>query len=113
MTKPNQSQNTSLTEVLLAVKHSTMLDTHVAEVCKVESIDDNDITCRILSLDMSISCRKLDGVEVKENDCVLVIFTDRAFKTNLYRKSQNIQTSIVDDSVLHSFNFGIIIGVIS
>lgn len=112
MTKPNQSQNTTLTQVLLAVKHSTMLDTHVAEVCKVESIDD-DIVCRILSLDMPISCRKLDSVEVKENDCVLVIFTDRAFKTNLYRKSQNIQTSIVDDSVLHSFNFGIIIGVIS
>ena len=111
----NTTHSANLLEVLLQLEKKTMQDTKVADICKVTEVQSNNIVVSpINQQSQKCFCIKLQDLEVKSNDIVLVIFTDSDFRTNLKKikegyTSQDIDLSKTD---LHSSNYGVIVGLI-
>lgn len=108
----NQITNSDVLQVLLALKANTMLNTNVAEVCQVTNITNEEIKCNILSTGETITCSKLMNLELMANDVVLVIFTNTDFRQNLRKLRNNKSTNQTETKVLHTKDFGIVIGIV-
>lgn len=109
----NRVDEPDFLKVLLTLKRNVMKDTNVAEVCKVTEVKENSITAiAINNSSLRLNCIKLKNLEIAKNDLVVVLFTNTDFRLNLskIRQNQNIQN--ITEDILHSTNYGIIIGVI-
>ena len=95
----NKVKTNDLLRLLLTLKQNIMKDLNVAEVCKIVSKQSNNRYYVSLANDSSkkLSCVSISSDEFKENQQVVVVFTN----TNYLNK---------DDKELHSSNFGIILG---
>lgn len=97
--------------VLMALKSNISKSINVAEVGLVENVDEEWINCTLFCDGTTIYTKKLDALDIKTGDCVLVIFTGHEFATNLNRV-KNRQTVIVqgNEENLHTRSTGIIVG---
>lgn len=102
----------TLLDVLLALKRNIMKDNNVAEICKILSIKDDNIKVSSINKQEQLICTKLQGLDVKVDDIVLVIFTNTDFRINLTRIKANQQTLPLNSDVLHSSNFGVVVGLV-
>ena len=108
----NKISKYTLLDTLLTLKQSTMRDTHVAEICTVESIGD-EISAKIINTDTKIKCIKLQDLEIQKNDIVLVLFTDTNYKINLSKIKADKKTQVLNNNTnLHSLQYAVIIGLI-
>lgn len=108
----NKTVSSDFLRVLLALKKNTMRDNNVAEVCLVQDISQSEIRCNTLSSDSVIVCEKLQDLEIQKNDVVLVVFTNTDFRQNLKRIKSNQKSVKNQDEILHSLNYGVVIGLI-
>lgn len=109
----NNVVSSDFLRVLLALKKNTMKDSNVADVAVVSSILSDKITCTLLSNSKAfIYCEKLQDLNVQVNDVVLIVFTNTDFRQNLNRIKNNQQPIDNSNEVLHSLNYGIIVGLV-
>lgn len=106
----NKIVTSDFLRVLLALKENIMKDLHVAEICKVTSVSDNQIIVNpINNLDFKIFCISLENIQVNINDIVIVLFTNNDFRKNLKRLKSNLNPQKDNTITLHSLEYGIII----
>ena len=112
------SKNDDL-EVLLALKRNILRDLKVASLGIVKSIQDNIIKVNLFPTytnenEITIDCYCLKNLEVNKDNVVLVLFLDRNFIQNLNQKNNNQQLTRIDSKniELHSFKYGVVIGII-
>ena len=109
----NNVVSSDFLKVLLALKKNTFKDLNVAELATVTKILNNDITCNLLNnQDTFVICRKLQGLEIQENDIVVILFTNTDFRENLSRYENSQPLINKESDLLHSKSYGIIIGKI-
>ena len=109
----NNTISSDFLRVLMALKKNTMKDNNVAEVAKISSISSGKITCTLLSNSKTfIYCEALKDLDVQVNDVVLIIFTNTDFRQNLNRIKNNQQPIDNSNEILHSLNYGIIVGIV-
>lgn len=97
---------------LLELKKVIMKNLNVAEVCKVEKVNENEIKCKLLNSDNVIICDKLKDLVINKDDIVLVVFTDTDFRLNLKKEKLGKVTQIIENDFNHDLSYGIIIGII-
>lgn len=109
--KNNQAVSSDFMRVLLALKDNVMRNLHCAELGIVKKID-STIQCELVNApNININCVKLKSVELKQNDIVLIIYTDSNFTENLKRfKNHKNRENTIND--MHSQQNGVVIGVI-
>lgn len=107
----NENITSDFLRVLFALKANVMRDTNNVDVCQLtkQSTDGRwlatSITDRtIMTLDY------LSGLSLKTDDFVVVIFSDRDYRTNLIRMNRGLKPIYQDEQTLHSKSYGIIIG---
>lgn len=111
--KDNDINDGSFLSVLLTLKENIMFNLNVAEVMVVERIDEDKVICHDINNDTHTwTCFKLKGLEVNEDDLVVVIFTNTDFRTNLKKVQNDSQTQNGNPECLHSKDCGIIIGIL-
>lgn len=100
--------------VLFALKNNIMKDLNVADVARITAIkDDNNIYCSSLTNpSITLVCTKLKNLELSKEDCVLILYTNEDFRTNLSRFKNNQSISAITTTDKHTKNYGIIIGVL-
>lgn len=108
----NQFSHSDLIRVLLQLKSITIQSIKVAEVCRIISIESNQIKCNTIDTNEVIYCDKLASINLQKDDIVLVIFTDTDFRQNLSKIKQNSTPQIVKDIDLHQISYGIVVGLI-
>lgn len=111
----NLIKENDLMGVLMALKYNTFRDLKVATLGTVVSIGDRVLVKPFPLItdetDKNITCHKLSGLELIENDIVLVIFTDRNFLQNLSQLKNNQKLSkLTENDTLHVDKYGIIVG---
>lgn len=107
-------------EVLLVLKANIFRELNVATLGIVKEIKDNTYvvnpfpTLNTENKETNIEVIKVSNVEININDVVVILFMDRNFIQNLNQLKNNQKLSQLSKNVvLHSKNFGIIIGKIS
>ena len=113
----NRNQNTSdLSEAFLAAIDKSLEKTHVADVCKVTSIDNNFARVQLINSPKVTTYAYIPSSlasSVLVESYVLVLYTDLDTRANLKSLGFNVQTSEVNPSLTrHSINNGIIILVL-
>lgn len=118
MSDPTGNKNTdsSFMDVMLALRRNTQRNIASSEVCvAIDKRDDGTWNCELIGQrQVIINATILKGITVTENSAVLVVFTSMDFRANLKRFKNNQQTIDLnyDTALLHSKNYGIIIGVL-
>ena len=107
----NRNITDDMTRVLFAVRDNALRNTNVADIAQVRTIG-NDICCKDINTNESIICTKLQGLDIKVNDTVLIVYTNTDFRANLARIKQDIQPQTIKECTLHSKNYGVVIGVV-
>ena len=107
----NEVYSSDFLKVLMALKTNIKKDLKVAEVARVVQINGEAFNCQLLSDSSTVSCAKLQNLEISTSDIVLILFTDTDFRSNLKRAKMNNVTQNVE-SELHTKNYGVIIGII-
>lgn len=107
----NRNVTDDLTRMLFAVRDNAMRNTNVSDIARITVIEDY-ITCIDINKGDTIICTKLQDLDVKVNDTVLIVYTNTDFRENLSRIKQDVQPQVIKDCTLHSKNYGVIIGVI-
>jgi hypothetical protein len=107
----NQNNTNDFLEILLALKRNINKNLNVADVAQVINIDD-EIYCKLLSTNETIKCIKLEHLNLKKGDVVLILYCNTEFKTNLIRIQNGSIPKENTSNVYHSKSYGIIIGVI-
>ena len=103
----------SLLSLLLTLKDNVMYNTNVAEVMKVNKINEDLIYCsEINSSKANCACCKLQDLNISINDIVLVLFTNTDFRANLKKIKNNQPTQDTNNRCEHSKSYGVIIGII-
>lgn len=119
MSELNQNTDDFL-EVLLTLKANIFRDLKVATLGIVKEIKDKKFIVNPFptiideNKERNIETFCIDGLQINQNDIVVVLFLDRNFIQNLNQATNNQKlTQLNKNVVLHSENFGIIIGKIS
>lgn len=101
----------TLYDALMALKQNILLDTHVAEVCRVVESKGNNtyVVVPINDDSKKLFCHTIATAEIHLNDVVLVIFTDTNSSMNLNKVSINKTTQNTSSDNLHSISNGIIL----
>lgn len=105
----NKNASGNFMRVARSIKSSVGYDIHVAEVCRITSIVNNEYYCTTLTQGYNVTATKLQGLSLSNNDIVLVIFTDTDFRINLNKLKHGGAINNMD-SESHSMSYGIIIG---
>ena len=110
----NNVVSSDFLKVLLALKQSVMKDLNVSDIAIVTQIKDNyNIYCKSLNNSSStIVCTKLNNLELTVNDCVLILYTNEDFRSNLKRYKSNKEIQNMTNSDYHNKSYGVIIGVL-
>lgn len=110
----NQTIDGSFLNVLLALKENIMIDLNVADVGIITKIKDNyNIYCNLLTNSSAVVvCSKLKNLELSENDCVLILYTNEDFRANLKRLKNNQSIVNIDSNIYHNKTYGIIVGIL-
>lgn len=108
----NKHSKGNLLDVLLSLKQNINKDMQVAEICKILSITDDDIKVTSINKSEQLICTKLQNLDLQVDDIVLVVFTNTDFRINLSRIKANQQTQPLSKNVLHSSNFGVVVGLV-
>lgn len=109
----NKTENTSLVDLLLSVKRNVFKTLNTLDVYVVKQINDDLYVCQsIVNQDMSIECVSLQGIDVAQNDAVLVAFTGSDFRASLaqFKNNPNGVWSSKDTQEFHDLAYGVIIG---
>lgn len=106
----------SLSKVLDALKSNIMRNTHVATFAQVKEILNNnrvmvEFLPRTKETKTYVNVYNASPFEVKVDDVVIVIFTDKNFKINLRQYESGYELTEIEANVLHSIEFGVIISV--
>lgn len=109
----NKNTTASMHDLCEALKHNIMRHTNVADLVLItQKIDDTTYRASILSSPSKvIECTILKDISVDVNDIALVVFTSTDFRTNLAKAKRN-QALTETQSVLHSLNYGVIVGLV-
>lgn len=111
-TTGNQNLNSSFMDVCNAILSAAKRTINVAEICIVKQVKNNIFQCEFLNnTKLNIDCYKLQDLDVRVGDLVLVLFTDTDFRSNLVRESKGT-TLLEVTEMTHSKNSGVIIGII-
>lgn len=85
----------------------------------VKNIEDKKYTVSLFPVlteekNITVTCYALKGINVSLGDPVLVVFTDRSNKNSIneLRKNSRFLSQLEVNGNLHSYNNGIIIGII-
>lgn len=111
----NETTNTSILDVLLALKHNVYRSLNTADLCVVREINGDTHRCEYLTdSDTHVAAVKLQGLDIKVNDVVLVTFTSNDFRTSLnaYKTNQANTNHDTPQEELHSILYGVITGLI-
>ena len=110
----NRVDEPDFLKVLLTLKKNIMRDLNVAEVCKVTEVKEKEITViSINNSNLKLKCIKLASLDVQKDDLVYVSFNNTDYRLNYNRFKNNQILQNLNDSLLHSTNYGIIIGSFS
>lgn len=106
----NQTDNPDFLKVLLTLKANIMKDLNVCEICKVIDISkDNYIVNPINNTKEKLYCKTVTDSTINKGDLVLVIFTNSDYRLNLKKIKAGEKPQEVDQTDLHSRNYGVII----
>ena len=99
--------------VLLALKQNTMRDNNVAEVAQVTKVASDTFICTLLAnANTYVNCVKLQNLDIKKDDVVLIVFTNKDFRQNLSRIKNNQKPIDNQAETLHSLSYGIVVGLV-
>lgn len=110
----NQVVSGDFLRVLLALKDCIMRNCNVADIAKVTRINSNTYDCTAIGNSNTIySAISLQGLDIRQNDAVLILFTNTDFRVNLnkLKNGQALQNQ-TETTDLHSTSYGVIIGVV-
>lgn len=109
----NKVVSSDFLRVLLALKQNTMRDNNVAEVAQVTNVTSDTLTCTLLSnANTYVNCIKLQNLDIKKDDIVLIVFTNKDFRQNLNRIKNNQKPIDNQAETLHSLSYGIVVGLV-
>lgn len=109
----NSIKTSDFMRVLLTLKDNIMNANNVAEICQVDSINNDEIVSFCINdSSKKIICTKLQNLDIQVNDIVLVIFTNTDFRKNLTKLKKGYQIQNIQKSELHSLSYGVVIGLI-
>lgn len=109
----NQTKSSDFMRVLLTLKDNIMTSNNVAEVCRIDSINNDEIIAFCINdSSKKLICTKLANLELAVDDIVLIIFTNTDFRKNLKKIKQGYNTQNIEKAELHSLAYGVIIGLI-
>lgn len=113
MAHGNATENSSFLDVCFALKNNVFRTLNVADVCVVREINGDILRCEyITDCKTNIECIKLQGLDIKVSDVVLVIFTNNDFRAslNVFKASQTNTDS--KTTLYHEKAYGIVVGLI-
>lgn len=109
----NDSENSSFLDVCFALKNNVFRTLNVADVCVVREINGDALRCEyITDASTNIECTKLDGLDIKVNDVVLVVFTSNDFRASLNAFKANQANTDAKTLTFHEKSYGVIVGLI-
>lgn len=113
MTHGNETENSSFLDVCFALKNNVFRTLNVADVCVVREINNGSFRCEyITNSNVTIECTKLEGLDIKAGDVVLVVFTNNDFRASLNAfKAKRNNTNFTTVS-FHEKSYGVIVGLI-
>lgn len=112
------TEQPDLLSVLLALKENIMIELNVATIGKVRSIEGQTAKVQLYPAIKNEQPQTIysiisSNLDVNVNDIVVVLYLDRNFISALKKLKQNQNpSSISDDVILHSKEYGIIISVL-
>lgn len=112
MSATNKNVTSDFLRVLLALKDNIFNDLNVADVCTVESINEDSVLCRTLSDQLLVSAITLKDLEIQTGDIVLVIFCNTDFRMKLQKIKAAQNYTSTSEEVLHSKSYGVIVGIV-
>ena len=113
MNDNNQTTDGSFLSILLTLKENIMFSLNVAELMIVTRIDNDDVYCAdINDSERTYVCAKLQNLTLKVDDVVLVIFTNKDFRSNLKKIKNKVQPQNSSMYCSHSKDNGVIVGVV-
>ena len=109
----NDNENTSLVDVMLALKENVFRTLNVADLGIVTKIDGDIVQCKFLTNNnVAINCIKLNNISVKLGDVVLITFTNTDFRVSLAQYKTNQEVITRSSQIYHDIRYGVIIGII-
>ena len=109
----NKTTSSAFLDVLDASKANIQSSTYVGRICKVESVNNDSITCiNINNEQQRLKCIAFQNLVIQKGDIVLVMFTDEDYRQNIKRIKNNERQQNYETTILHSLNYGVIIGII-
>lgn len=108
----NLIESTTLTDSLLSLKNNIFSTLNVAEVCKVTNANNQQglVTVEVLRDSNIIECYTIENVHVRNNDLVLVLFTNTDCRTNIKRVQSGQSPQQSNEMEYHLRSYGVIIG---
>lgn len=108
----NGINNNSFLDVLLTLKQNIMRDLNVAEVCKIVEVQSGSVCVvnPINNRNQRLYVYNLYNATVSVDDLVLVVFTNTDSRLNLNKAANDISLQDTQEKILHSINYGIIVG---
>lgn len=113
MAHGNNTENSSFLDVCFALKNNVFRTLNVADVCVVREINEESLRCEyITDSNTSIECVKLQGLDIKVSDVVLVIFTNNDFRASLNAFKAGQSNTNSKTTSYHEKTYGIVVGLI-
>ena len=113
MARGNDTESSSFLDVCFALKNNVFRTLNVADVCVVREINGDILRCEyITDHNTNIECIKLQGLDIKVSDVVLVVFTNNDFRASLNAlKAAQVSTD-TKTTVYHEKSYGVVVGLI-
>lgn len=109
----NDTENSSFLDVCFALKNNVFRTMNVADVCIVREINGTSFRCEyITDANINIECVALSNLKLKQNDVVLVVFTNHDFRASLNAYKANQTNTNSTTTQYHEKTYGVIVGVI-
>lgn len=110
----NYTENTSILDLLKAVKANIFKTMCTSEVCVIrEDFGDDTYRCEYLTdSNTFVVALKFADLELSVGDVVLLVFTDRDYRASLNAYKSGQADTSVESTAYHQKQFGVIVGVI-
>ena len=113
MAHGNDTENSSFLDVCFALKNNVFRTLNVADVCVVREINGDILRCEyITDCNTNIACIKLQGLDIKVSDVVLVIFANNDFRASLNAFKAGQANTDSKTTLYHEKAYGIVVGLI-
>lgn len=113
MAHGNDTENSSFLDVCFALKNNVFRTLNVADICIVREINGESLRCEyITDSNTNIECIKLQGLDIKVSDAVLVIFANNDFRASLNAFKAGQTNTDSKTTLYHENAYGIVVGLI-